>query len=866
MAKLKVDQALLQAASHVRKGDVEAARALYQTVLAQFPKNARARKGLAKLTRAAQAPATPMIRTGAGTAPGANPPQDQTQALLALYNARDHEALIAQTTALIPQYPNSFTLHSILGAGLRRVNRFEEAAAAFRRAVELNPGSVDSHKNLGMTLINLEQFDEAIEVYRAILAITPEDALAQNNLGLALRDRGQFDAAHAAFDRALAINPGFAEAYNNKGLTHYRQLAFDQALECYAKALARKPDYAAAHYNRGNALKKTEQIEEAKAAFRQALAINPDHADALNNLGTALTEEKSFDEALTVMRRAVALQPQNAVMRNNLGNVWLEQDDYEPAAAAYTQALALDPGYAGALNNMGLALEGQKKYPEAIAAFTKATELRENFSEAFSNMANVFVAMKSFGAAIDAYRKTLEINPDAAGAEASMYYQMRHTCDWSLFDKMEERAPHMGLGEHEMPPFTMLALEDHPARQRSRSEYSARHATLNLTPKVHARPAAPKDRLRIGYFSADYKKHPCLYLIMGILRTHNRDRVEVHAFSYGDDKSGALRAQAVKTVDHFHDVEGLSDQDLLDFAHDKELDIAVDLMGYTQNSRLEVFEGRLAPVQMSYVGYPGTTGAPYIDYLVGDHTVIPAAHRQAYSESILYMPNTYLPNDNQLPISDTPITRADFDLPEDSFVLCCFNNNYKITPHEFDIWMRVLSKVDDAVLWTLATNDDCAANLRKEAAARGVDPDRIITGKKVPHPQHMARHRLADLFADTFIYNAHTTTSEALWAGLPVVTRQGEQFAARVASSMLTSVGLPELITTTSADYEAMLLRLAQDREALQALKSKLAHNRMTQPFFDNAKYTRDLENGFHQAHALYVNGAAPRDIIAGQT
>lgn len=850
MAKLKLDQTLRRAKTHARNGETDQARALYQSILDVFPKNARAQQGLAGL-------AGPVPAQDAAL----HPPKSETSVLLALFKAGRNEDLLTQTDTLLARYPNSFFLWNLIGAGYRRLGQMAEAETAFLKAADNNPEAADIYINLGMTQIELEKFAEAVATYQTLVRLKPDYVAAYNNMGLALRELGRPDAALDALRQAISIKPDHAEAHNSIGLVFYDRGDNDAALEAYKQALALQPDYAAAHYNMGNALKQKTRMAEAVTAYEKALAITPTHVDALNNMGNALTSLKRFPEALSTLERAHALQPQNAVIRNNMGNVWLEQNDFGKAQEIYRHALTLNPDYAEAHNNLGVTLHEQERFDDALVALRKAISLKPSFAEAYSNLGNCLAAQKMLDKAIDAYKQAIALRPDMEETQCAMFHQMQHACDWSAWADIQALVPQLGVSTKAVSPFSMLSMEDHPGRQQQRSRSWATAQASHVTRPAPPRAPMRRDRLRIGYFSADIHEHPCLALLMGMLRCHDRSQFEICIFSYGHNKTGAQRARAKELVDQFHDVAGMSDSALIRFAQDQELDVAIDLMGHTRDSRLGLFRNRLAPVHLSYVGFPGTTGANFIDYLVGDPTVIPPEHRQAYSERVFYMPHTYLPNDNTLAISDKPTTRADFNLPEDAFVLCCFNNNYKISPREFDIWMRVMHQAENSVLWMLKSNTFSEANLRKEAAARGIDPARIIVGDKVPHPEHMARHRHADIFIDTFNYNAHTTAFEALWAGLPVVTKIGQQFSARVAASMLTSIGLPELITDSDAAYEALILDLATSPAKVQALKDKLAIQRNAQPFFDTESYTRAFENGLRQVHARARDGMAPQDI-----
>ena len=407
----------------------------------------------------------------------------------------------------------------------------------------------------------------------------------------------------------------------------------------------------------------------------------------------------------------------------------------------------------------------------------------------------------------------------------------------------------------------MLSLEDAPERHRLRSEVFAKTKyTQNPLPSPEV-PSHKPERIRIGYFSADFHEHATMYLISKVFKVHDRQKFEIYAYSYGPDKSPRVRQNLIKSVDVFDDVREMSDKDIAMIARQDKLDIAVDLKGHTRDQRLGIFAYRPAPIQISYLGYPGTTGANFIDYIVADPIVIPTDQVSAYSEKIIYLPNTYQPNDNTRSISTKMGTRKDMELPEKGFVFCCFNSNYKISSTEFDIWMRLLSKVKGSVLWLLKSNQWAEENLKKEAEKRGVQKDRLVFAERLPIDEHLARHIHADLFIDTFNVNAHTTASDALWAGLPVVTKLGQSFVARVAGSLLNAVGLPELITKNEKDYEELIFELATNPDKLKKIKDKLAANRLTHPLFDTESYTKDLENGYYKAYNNYFEGNKTKNI-----
>ena len=477
-------------------------------------------------------------------------------------------------------------------------------------------------------------------------------------------------------------------------------------------------------------------------------------------------------------------------------------------------------------------------------------------------MGIVFQQQGKLEEAIEAYKKALSLKPDFETARMNMLSQQTHICDWDSIEKARNFIPDPGTSDRFVNPFVMFSLEDAPKRHRIRAEAYVKFKYLQEALPLREKVSKVQDRIRIGYFSTDFKEHPVAYLIAKVLEQHDRNKFEVFGYSLHGNIQSALRQRLVKSFDSFVDVQGLNSKDIALRARQDEIDIAIDLNGYTENNRAGIFVYRVAPIQINYLGYPGTMGADLMDYIIADKNLIPTKSQKYYSEKPIYLPYTYMPTDNTREVSKRSLTRKEMGLPDDAFVFCCFNNNYKISGLEFDIWMRLLTKVAGSVLWLRRSNKLSDISMRKEAQKRNIDPSRIIFADRMEMDEHLARQKLADLFIDTFVYNAHTTATEALWAGLPVVTKLGQGFAARVAGSLLNAVGLPELITETEKSYEALILHLATNPDDLSKIKQKLATNRLSKPLFDTEQYTRHLEEGYRQAYQNYFDGKAPQTII----
>lgn len=601
------------------------------------------------------------------------------------------------------------------------------------------------------------------------------------------------------------------------------------------------------------------RFAKAEAAFRAAIGFAAGHAELHNNLGAALEPQGKLDEAIAAYEQALALRPDYASAHYNLGNVLRKRNALTEAVACYERAIALRPDYADAHNNLGLAVQQLGRAEDAIAHYGRALALKPDSAETLYNLGTTLTDLRDHAGAIEAFDLVLALRPDHAAAARQAAFARMQLCDFSAQRAFPPLRDEGGADAVKVPPFIMLAIEDDPQRQLACSRAWA-HTTLRPSGPPPA--GAPRGgRIRVGYFSADFHDHATLCLMAGLFREHDRTRFEITAYSYGPDSADALRAELIGNVDRFVDIRDLSDREAVRLVYGHELDIAVDLKGYTKDSRSHLFASRLAPVQMNYLGYPGSIGAEFMDYLIADAIVVPAESRRFYSENIVSLPGSYQPNDDRRAIAAGGFDRAGAGLPTDGFVFCCFNQAYKIGPAEFAIWMRLLERVPGSVLWLLRPNPAAEANLRREAQARGVDPDRLVFADHLPNAEHLARLRLADLFLDTFHYNAHTTASDALWAGLPVVTKAGRQFAARVGASLLHATGLPDLVTASDADYEALAVGLAEHPAKLAAVRARLAENRLTQPLFDTRRYARAIEEGYTAAHRRHLDGLAPAHI-----
>lgn len=751
---------------------------------------------------------------------------------------------------VLAAFPNDFRAEQ----GLSRLNAMECEKIFKQTPPEEKIASL-------ITTYNEGRFLELVTEVEDVLAEYPSSFVTWNILGTGQRALGRVAEAERSFRKATELNPAYADGYFNMANILQEQGKFDGAIEAYLSTLEIQPLYAQAQYNIGVILKAQGKLDMAIDAYLRALKINPAYANAHFSMGNALQEQGKFDEAIEAYKRALEIKPASAGSHFNMGNALLRKGELKKALAAYYSALEVKPDYADAHFNIGVILQEQAKMQEANAAYQRVLDIEPAYVEAHCNIGATLKALGRLDEAIEAYQRALDIKPDQPAVEAQMLHLKRHVCDFTVVERVHSASIRLGIETEAVPPFAALPWEDNPSQQLLRAKHWSRanykHSPLPLPERATTRP----ERLRVGYFSADFHDHATMYLMAGLLRQHDNSTLETFAYSYGRNKSGDWRKRAENDVDHFFNVTGQAAPQIVDLVRSHALDIAIDLKGYTQHGRTGIFKYRLAPIQINFLGYPGSLGADFFDYIIADPVVIPNEQRQFYTEKVIYLPYSYQPNDNERPIAAINTTRSDVGLPEDAFVFCCFNNNYKISQAEFEIWMRLLHQVEGSVLWLLRSNRWAESNLRKEAAKRGIDPLRLVFAPQLPHSEHLARHKHADLFVDTFNVNAHTTASDALWSGLPVVTKQGKQFAARVAASLLTAVRLPELIANSETEYEHLILDLATHPEKLAVIRRNLAQSRLKAPLFDTTRYVRNFENALQQAYDIYFAGMEPSDI-----
>jgi predicted O-linked N-acetylglucosamine transferase (SPINDLY family)/SAM-dependent methyltransferase len=762
--------------------------------------------------------------------------------------------------------PDNFDALRLLAAISAQKGDFQRSVELFEQACSINPVHPETLYNYGIVLHELSRFDEALQRYDMAVALKPEQGNACFRKALLLHEMNRYEEALSCFDRVIALMPAYCEAYHRKGNTLLSLKRYEEAMRCYNNAISCNPRYAVAYNRRGNVQHELGRYEEALASYEKAFTLDPGYAEACNNHGVVLKALNRTEEALSSYEKALEIKPDYAKAHYNRGNVLQSMYRNEDALSSYDRAIALKPDYTEAFFARASVLQALGRYDEALQSYEKVEEYTSGSVQMYVNRGVLFTELKRYPDAIADFGKALAIKPDSDFLFGQFLHAKMHLCDWQDFThNISEFERKIRIGSKVSPPFPVLALLDSPALQLGvvRIFVAANSLVRQELPPI-VRPGRT-GRIRLGYFSADFHNHATAYLMAELFERHDRSRFELFAFSFGPDVEDGMRKRVAASFDRFIDVRTLSDRRVAELSRELGIDIAVDLKGFTRGGRRNIFAYRAAPVQVSYLGYPGTMGADYIDYLIADKHLIPERSRQYYTEKIVYLPDSYQVNDSHRKISERVFMREECCLPEHGFVFACFNKHYKITPEFFGGWMRILKQVEGSVLWLFDGYTDAVDNLRRAAAEHGVAGERLVFAKRMPLAEHLSRHRLADLFLDTLPCNAHTTASDALWAGLPVLTRIGEAFAGRVAASLLMAIGLPELITTTQEEYEALAVTLALDSEMLRGIREKLARNLTTAPLFDTERFTGYLEAAYDAMYEQYHAELPPDHLVIAE-
>ena len=741
------------------------------------------------------------------------------------------EAMYGQLLEIEPRSAN--VLH-LLGVIAHQTGRNQRAVEMFDLAIEIDQNGPGHHYNKGVALQELKQFEGSVASYNKAISLNSEFAEAYHNRGLSLQEINQIEAAVASFDKAIVLKPDFADAYSSRGNALKELKKFDAAVASYDRAIALRPDYAESYYNRGNALQELNQFDAAAANYDAAIALKPGYVEAYSNRGISLHELSQL----------------------------------EAAVASYDKAIELKSDYAKAHSNRGISMHALKQFDAAVASYDKAITLKPDYAEAYYNRGNALQELKQFDDAVASYDKAFDLNPSLDTLPSVRQYSKFFICDWGDLSKnLLVCESEISLNKTTIAPLAALLFFDKPelhlksSKIFMESKYPKNKTLGEITKRTDG------GKVRLGYFSADLHYHPVAIWLAEQVENHDKSKFELFAFSFRSDIKDPMNARLEAAFDHFIEVDKMSNLEVAQLSRLKGIDIALDLGGYTQNSRPGIFAARAAPIQVSHLGFPGSMGAEYIDYVISDLHLIPETSQKHYTEKIAYVPcgATY---DRQRQLSNEPLSRPHFGLPEKGFVFTCQNGCQKLMPEVFGIWMDILKAVPGSVLWLLEPHPSAVANLTKEAQARGVEGDRLVFTKretvaaeqeKARIGRYLASYSLADLFLDTWPYNAGTTAIDALWAGLPVVTKAGVASVARMATSALQAIEVPELIVSTAQEYRELAVQLASDPQKLKSIQDKVQKNRVTSALFDAVGNTRHIEAAYIKMYERYRANLPPQ-------
>jgi predicted O-linked N-acetylglucosamine transferase (SPINDLY family) len=688
--------------------------------------------------------------------------------------------------------------------------------------------------NKGARLLAEGRAKQAIALFRKSIAIDDKIVAAHFDLALAYMQIGDEKSAIESLKKTVKLKPDDFEAFNLLGHLYMNQNMVDLALPCFEKAIKINPMMAEAHYNLGVAYMQKKMFGKALASYKESLKIFPNNSIVFNNMGVVYEDKGEMKKALSYFKKAIKANPQNATALQNIGAYYIK----------------INPQKA-------------KEY------FEKAAKIEEKSDNIFFNLGVCLRLIGDTEGSIAAFEKALKLNPQNQLVYGQLYHQLRDILDFRKAKKLEGKMRQLSsknLKEGTVPAetiFVSVIYDDNPKRNMEIAKSWSLYIAEKVAPfaKNYEFKREKNKKIRIGYLSNDFKDHATSHLLMGVLREHNHKKFDIFAYSHSEDDKSYYRKE-IEKLTNFRDILTLSDLEAANLIYKDKIDILVDLKGHTTNSRLEILALRPAPVQIHYLGFPGTIGADFIDYFITDKILTPKKLRPYFTEKLIYMPHSYQANDNQQKILQKLSSRKQFGLPENTFLFASFNQPYKISSEVLDLWSEIMKRAPNSAMVFLGKNQTQIKNLTSEFEKRKIAPSRIFFSLPIKKPAHLARLSLCDLALDTLICNGHTTTSDALWAGTPVVTLLGKHFASRVSASLLTAVNMRELITKTKEEYVNLAVKLATDPDRYKKIREKLAENRLKAPLFDTKRFSRNLEKAYEEVWKNYLSGKKPKDIL----
>lgn len=825
-------QELARAHNFHRDGNLTAAEEIYTTILIQNPLEPDALHSLALIK-------------------------------FAQNNALEAERLILNALPLRPPSPVILLNYGLILAAL---NKTREALISFDKAIKLKPDYLEAHYNKGIILYSLGQYEAAINSLKKTLKINPNYTSSLFALYKTLMKSKNYEKAEEYFKKILKKNQNITGAFNFRGQILFELKDYTSALKAFDTALSYEPYNAAIINNKATTLKLLCRFEEAAYSYEQAIKLQPDFLQAHINMGATQEALLNFEKSLLHYRKALEIEPENSLALLGMSNLFIRMKKFDRSLKKCDRILSINPNNIHALNNKGICYFELNDLENALLFFKAALKLDPTYLDGLANCGETQIFLNKFSEALETFKTLISLDPFHSKALDGLAVASLRSSSWENFDKIKNLLEqHIENKSSIITPFTLLGYCDDPALQLKCAKIYAQSKFISKPKHIFNKMPSLSGKLRIGYASADFKEHATAYLIAELFEKHDRSRYEINAFSFSQNDKSIIQKRIIKSFDKFNDITNLSDEEAAEFINKQEIDILVDLKGYTGQARTGIFCYKPAPIQVSYLGFPNTMAVDFMDYFITDKIASPDSLGSYFTEKLVFLPDSYQINDSKQQVPFLLPSKRDVGLPDNGFVFCSFNNNWKINPIIFEIWTRLLNKVPNSVLWLLRDNEISEKNLIKEAEQRGIDKKRIIFAERIEHEYHLARQPLADLFLDTVPCNAHTTASDALWSGLPVITCLGSSFSARVAASIINAAGMPELITHSLEDYESLAFKIASNPIMIQELKNKLSHNRTKCALFDSTRTTRNLEKAFDMMYENFRHHRKPQNIIINE-
>lgn len=666
---------------------------------------------------------------------------------------------------------------------------------------------------------NNKNYDEVIKLSNELYKNYRDIAILPNLIGASYAGKGNHQDAINYYNKAFSLDKNNFEILNNIGKSYLKLSYFNKAL----------------------------------SSFEKSILLNQNIPETFLNLGIALYKLNKLQESINAYNQCIELKPTFIQAHYNLGIVYSALGKNQKSINYYNEVLRLKPNHIKAINNLAIKYIELNKYEETIILLSKAIEINSNYALAYSNLGVAYLGLKNFESALISFSKAFSLDKKLISAGIQKFYLKKRICDWTEIDEYKKLLEE-SISSDQAPPWQCLSMEDNPKNHLIRSSnYSKRFKLIGKNTKNYL-----NKKLRIGYFAGDFHRHPGMINMSGIFKNHDKSKFEIYGFYYGQIIKDEMHFQIKKNFDKFFYVDQLDDEEIANLAKANKIDIAINRSGHTAKARAGIFGHKAAPIQINYLGYAGTLGQEGIDYIISDKFVIPRGYEKYYSEKIIYLTSCYYPRDNTRVIGKKKFYKTDYGINDDAFVFISFNNTYKISEEEFNIWMKILKKINNSYFLLLTNNEQMKVNIIKEAVKRGISSDRVRFLDYVNLEDHLSRHSIADLFLDTFNYNAHTSCVDSLWAELPVLTKVGKSFSARVCGSILEAFDLPELIAYNNDEYENKAIELALNKSKLEKIKLKIIDKKNNSSLFDIKNYTLKLEEAFEKAHLLRIENKLP--------